>query len=141
MGCSPEQCTCSRRNISLCDDSSHPVYPQFLSHRLPCLSVSAPPFPAWAQLKQFSFPSASGLWWQHFACEVPVRGLHYALLKKTLFDLTRFYFEGPSLKNSHHRPLNPPPSPHNPPPKKGEKYVDLIFTWLHGAHAGRETVC
>lgn len=108
MGCSPEQCTCSRRNISLCDDRSHPVYPHFLSHRLP-LSVSAPPFPAWAQLKQFPFPSASGLWWQHFACDVPVRGLHYALLKKTLFDLTRFYFEGPSLKNSHHRPLNPPP--------------------------------
>lgn len=72
------------------------------------LSVSTPLIPAWAQLKQFSWPSAPGLWWQLFACEVPARGLHYALLKKTLFDLTRFYFEGPSLTNSHRRPLCPP---------------------------------
>lgn len=72
------------------------------------LSVSAALIPAWAQLKHFSCPSAPGLWWQLFACEVPVRGLHYTLLKKTLFDLTRFYFEGPSLKNSHRWPLSPP---------------------------------
>lgn len=112
---------------------------------LACVSVClCTLIPAWAQLKQFSCPSAHRLRRQLFACEVPVRGLHYALLKKTLFDLTRFYFEGPSLKNSHPPPcsLFHPPS-HNPQPKKGEKYVDLIFTWLHEAHAGRFflTVC
>lgn len=120
--------------------------PTFIFHVTVFLSVCAPLIPAWAHLKQFSCPSAPGLWWQLLACEVPVRGLHYALLKKTLFDLTRFYFEGPSLKNSHRWPLTapstpfPPSSPHNPRPKKGEKYVDFIFTWLHGAHAGRESV-
>lgn len=72
-----------------------------------CPSVSALLIPAWVQLKLFPCPSALVLWWQLFACEVPVRGRHCALLKKTLFDLTRFYFEGPSLKNSHSRPLCP----------------------------------
>lgn len=37
-------------------------------------------------------------------------------------------------------PLTPPPTPHNPRPKKGEKYVDFIFTWLRGGHAGRVRV-
>lgn len=108
------------------------------------LSVSTPLIAAWAQLKQFPYPSAHGLWWQLSACEVPARGLHYALLQKTWFDLTRFYFEGPSLKNSQHRPVCClsffSSSSHNPRPKRGEKYVDLIFTWLHGAHTGTESV-
>lgn len=68
----------------------------------PCLAVSLSVFtsliPAWAQLKQFSCPSAHELWRQLVACEKPVRGLHYAVLKKTLFDLTRFYFAGAKLK-------------------------------------------
>lgn len=108
------------------------------------LSVSTALTPACSQLKHISCPLAHGLWLQLFECEVPVRGLHYTLLKTTLFDLTRFYFEGPSLKNSHHWPLRSPscssPSPHNPRPKKGEKYVDLIFTWLHRVHAGKGSV-
>lgn len=59
------------------------------------------------------------------------------LLSRLLFDLTRFYFERPGLKGSHRRPLPRPcpplpPSPRNPRPKKGEKYVDFIFTRLRG---------
>lgn len=48
-----------------------------------------------------------------------MRVLYSPLFKSTLFDLTQFYFERPSLERSP-----PPPllklSPHNPPPKKGE---------------------
>lgn len=102
-----------------------------------------PLIPAWAQLKPYSWPFSFGCG-APFACEVPVRGLHYAALKKTWFDLTRFYFEGPRLKNSH-RQSRPPPRPLLIIlDQKGRKnYVDLIFTWLHEAHTELSvlTVC
>lgn len=71
-------------------------------------SLSSPLIPTWAQLWPFSSRWAPERWrWKFFSCEVPVRGLHYTLLKQTLFDLTWCYFEGPSLKRSHHWPLGP----------------------------------
>lgn len=59
-----------------------------------CLWPSRLPLiPAWAQLKQF--PPFLGSWSAVAAlCKLrlPLRGLHYTLLRKTLFDLTTFFF-------------------------------------------------
>lgn len=101
-----------------------------------CLAVSPCLIPAWAQLKHFPCPSAHKQWWLLFAlnvrCQCEVFIMRF--LRKLYLIWQDFYFEGPSLKSSF--PFLPPS--HNPRPKKGEKYVGFIFTWLHEAHAERQ---
>lgn len=86
--------------------------------------------PAWARLKGVSYASALSLWRQLFGREVFI--MHF--LRRLYLIWQDLIFKA---KLKEFPPSTSFPS-HNPYPKKGEKYVDFLFTWLRESHTGRD---
>lgn len=129
MAGSPEQLHLTALTVIIFTPSTH----------ICCLPPSLSPHP-WSLhgLNHNHFPAAGllsggGGSSLHVRCQWEVFIIHFLSRFLIWFDMILFW--GPKFKEIP--PLTPlplpslhvKPPPYNPRPKKGEKYVDLIFTW------------
>ena len=90
-----ERFTCSLPSFSCCKNDSHSVHPHLPSF-YPCLCQCLTPYSdlCMGSIKTVFLP---------FSYQAEMAALCmwevFIILLKTLFNLTRYYFEGPSLKN------------------------------------------